>query len=93
MSSNNRLKSIQIRILLANSNAECKGACPEVPMVPSPCKYPLNSKEMQAAIGSPWPFFLWRLDILGLFSKATESKKYVIMAVDHFSKWVEAKAI
>lgn len=33
------------------------------------------------------------LDILGPFPKAIRSKKFVIMAVDHFSKWAKTEAV
>ncbi|KAL2230407.1 UNVERIFIED_CONTAM: Gag-Pol polyprotein [Sesamum indicum] len=37
------------------------------------------------------PFNQWGIDILGPFSRA--QKKFVIVAVEYFSKWVEAEAV
>ncbi|XP_010689071.2 uncharacterized protein LOC104902851 [Beta vulgaris subsp. vulgaris] len=39
------------------------------------------------------PFAKWGLDILGRFLIATGQKKFVIVAVDYFTKWVEAEAM
>lgn len=33
------------------------------------------------------------IDILDPFSKATGSRKFIIVAVDHFSKWAEAETV
>lgn len=48
---------------------------------------------MQAAIGSHWSFFQWEIDNLGLFPKAIRSRKFIIVVVDHFNKWVEAETV
>ena len=42
---------------------------------------------------SPWPFATWGLDIVGPFTKATGSRRYLLVATDYFTKWVEAKAL
>nr|XP_023922149.1 uncharacterized protein LOC112033597 [Quercus suber] len=44
-------------------------------------------------ISYPWPFAQWRLDILGLFPRATGNRRFVIVAVDYFTKWAEAEAL
>lgn len=41
-------------------------------------------------ISSPWPFYEWGIDIVGPFPKAPGKVKYLIVAVDHFTKWIEA---
>lgn len=33
------------------------------------------------------------LDILGPFIKATGSRKFMIMVVDHFNKWAEVEIV
>ena len=45
------------------------------------------------ALSSPWPFAQWGLDLLGPFPRATAQRKYVIVAVDYFTKWVEAESL
>ena len=42
---------------------------------------------------SPWPFAQWGLDILGPFPRATGNRQFVLVAVDYFTKWVEAEAL
>ena len=44
-------------------------------------------------ISSPWPFAQWGLDILGPFPRATGNRRFVLVAVDYFTKWAEAKAL
>ncbi|KAL2251472.1 UNVERIFIED_CONTAM: hypothetical protein Sindi_2269500 [Sesamum indicum] len=39
------------------------------------------------------PFDQWGIDILGPFPPAKAQKKFIILAVEYFSKWVEAEAI
>jgi len=43
-------------------------------------------------ISSPWPFTQWELDILGPFPQATGNQKFVLVAVDYFTKWAKAEA-
>ncbi|XP_073015635.1 uncharacterized protein [Primulina eburnea] len=39
------------------------------------------------------PFDQWGLDIAGLFPRARAQKKFLLVAVDYFSKWVEAEPL
>ncbi|CAN1318888.1 Pol polyprotein (Fragment) [Linum perenne] len=41
---------------------------------------------------SPWPFAKLGMDILGPFPEASGKRKFLIVAVDYFTKWVEAEA-
>jgi len=38
---------------------------------------------------SPWPFAWWGIDLLGPFPKATGQLKYLIVAIDYSTKWIE----
>ncbi|RDY07185.1 Gypsy retrotransposon integrase-like protein 1, partial [Mucuna pruriens] len=45
------------------------------------------------AMTSPWPFCRWGVDILGPFPLAPGQVKILIVAVDYFTKWIEAEPI
>ncbi|XP_050238236.1 uncharacterized protein LOC126687723 [Mercurialis annua] len=45
----------------------------------------------QHPVGSPWPFMTWGIDILGPFPPAQGQVKLIVVAVDHFTKWVEVE--
>ncbi|KAL0373700.1 UNVERIFIED_CONTAM: hypothetical protein Sradi_3285700 [Sesamum radiatum] len=40
-----------------------------------------------------WPFDHWGMDIIGPFPPATGQRKFVLVAVDHFTKWIEAEPL
>nr|GEX50760.1 reverse transcriptase domain-containing protein [Tanacetum cinerariifolium] len=42
---------------------------------------------------SPWPFYKWGIDIAGPFPEGPEKVKFLIVAMDYFTKWIEAKAV
>jgi hypothetical protein len=42
---------------------------------------------------SPWPFFMWGVDILGPFPTSWKQARWIIVAVDYFTKWVEVEPI
>ena len=44
-------------------------------------------------IASAWPFDLWGIDILGLFPQASRQRKFIIVAVEYFTRWVEAESL
>nr|GEU88877.1 reverse transcriptase domain-containing protein [Tanacetum cinerariifolium] len=44
-------------------------------------------------ITSPWPFYKWGIDIVGPFSEGPGKVKFLIVAMDYFTKWIEAKAV
>ncbi|RDX73388.1 Gypsy retrotransposon integrase-like protein 1, partial [Mucuna pruriens] len=45
------------------------------------------------SIMAPWPFHKWGIDILGPFPIAPGQLKFLIVAVDYFTKWVEADPV
>ncbi|XP_061344902.1 uncharacterized protein LOC133290804 [Gastrolobium bilobum] len=45
------------------------------------------------SITSPWPFHKWGMDILRPFPKATGRVQWLIVAIDYFTKWVEAEPV
>ena len=44
-------------------------------------------------LSSSWPFAQWGLDIVGPFPKAVGNKKYLLVGIDYFTKWVEAEPL
>ncbi|GKV43001.1 hypothetical protein SLEP1_g50348 [Rubroshorea leprosula] len=44
-------------------------------------------------LSSPWPFAQWGVDLLGLFVKGKGGCTYLVVAVDYFTKWIEAKPL
>ena len=42
---------------------------------------------------SPWQFIVWSIDIIReVRPKASNSHRYIVVAIDYFSKWVEAES-
>nr|GEV27653.1 reverse transcriptase domain-containing protein [Tanacetum cinerariifolium] len=44
-------------------------------------------------ITASWPFYKWGIDIAGPFPKGPGKVKFLIVAMDYFTKWIEAKAV
>ena len=40
-----------------------------------------------------WPFAKWGLDIICPFLIAVKQQKFLVVGIDYFTKWVEAKAL
>ncbi|KAK0601168.1 hypothetical protein LWI29_021826 [Acer saccharum] len=45
------------------------------------------------SITSPWPFAMWGIDLIGPMPTATGGAKHAIVAVDYFTKWLEAEPL
>jgi len=52
-----------------------------------------QKQEQLHHILSPWPFAKWGMDILGPFSPGKGQVKFLIVAVDYFTKWIKAKPL
>ncbi|GKD74288.1 reverse transcriptase domain-containing protein [Tanacetum coccineum] len=52
---------------------------------------PRRTKTLMTSIMAPWPFYQWRMDILGPLPQASGKLKFVIVAIDYFTKWIESK--
>ena len=42
---------------------------------------------------APWPFAKWGLDILGPFLIKTRQRKFLVVRIDYFTKWVEVEPL
>ncbi|GKE50538.1 reverse transcriptase domain-containing protein [Tanacetum coccineum] len=54
---------------------------------------PRCPKTLMTSIMAPWKFYQWGMDILGPLPQAFEKLKFVIVAIDYFTKWIEAKPL
>ncbi|GKB17398.1 reverse transcriptase domain-containing protein, partial [Tanacetum coccineum] len=54
---------------------------------------PRNPQQPLTPIMAPWPFYKWRIDIAGPFPEGPGKVKFLILAMDYFTKWIEAKAV
>nr|GEY99114.1 reverse transcriptase domain-containing protein [Tanacetum cinerariifolium] len=54
---------------------------------------PKNRQEKLTSITSPWPFYKWGINIAGPFSKGPSKVKFLILTIDYFTKWIEAKPV
>ena len=49
--------------------------------------------EKLSTIISPWPFSKWGIDLLGPFPLTLWHVKYLIVAIDYFTKWIKAELL
>ncbi|URD93608.1 Retrotransposon protein [Musa troglodytarum] len=59
----------------------CGARAPQLPAVP------LTSMDCA------WPFAQWGMDLLGPFPPASGQRRYIIVGIDYFTKWVEAEPL
>ncbi|KAK8913989.1 hypothetical protein KSP39_PZI024103 [Platanthera zijinensis] len=45
------------------------------------------------SIQGAWPFAQWGIDLLGPLPLASGQRKFIIMAIDYFTKWIEAEPL
>ncbi|KAK1371593.1 hypothetical protein POM88_037685 [Heracleum sosnowskyi] len=49
--------------------------------------------EMLTSVNSPIPFVIWDMDVFGPFLVASAQRKFLIVVIDYFTKWIEAKPL
>ena len=49
-------------------------------------------RELMTIITAPWPFTQWRINIMGPLLIGRKLFEFLIVAIDYFTKWVEAKS-
>ncbi|GKE52515.1 reverse transcriptase domain-containing protein [Tanacetum coccineum] len=52
-----------------------------------------NPQQKLTLITSPWPFYKWGIDIAGPFPEGPGKFKFLIVAIDYFTKWIETKPV
>ena len=50
-------------------------------------------RELMTSISSPWPFSTWGIDIIGLFPQGKKQVKFLLVAINYFTKWVETEPL
>nr|GEY14586.1 reverse transcriptase domain-containing protein [Tanacetum cinerariifolium] len=53
----------------------------------------MGVKNLTAKVDSRLPFYKWGIDISGPFLEVQRKVKFLIVAIDYFTKWIEAKPI
>ncbi|GJQ97920.1 reverse transcriptase domain-containing protein [Tanacetum coccineum] len=54
---------------------------------------PRSPQKKLSPITSTWPFYKWGIDIAGPFLEGHGRVKFLIVAIDYFTKWIEAKPV
>ncbi|GJX38737.1 reverse transcriptase domain-containing protein [Tanacetum coccineum] len=54
---------------------------------------PRNPQQPLTTITASWPFYKWGIDIVGPFLEGPGKVKFLIVVMDYFTKWIEAKAV
>ncbi|GJR93604.1 reverse transcriptase domain-containing protein [Tanacetum coccineum] len=54
---------------------------------------PRNPQQPLTPITALWPFYKWGIDIAVHFLKGPGKVKFLIVSMDYFTKWIEAKAM
>ena len=49
--------------------------------------------ERMITITSSWPFVQWRIDFINPLPLGKSRVKFLLVAIDYFTKWVEAEAL
>ena len=44
-------------------------------------------------ITSPWPFSIWGIDIMGPLPCGKKQLKFLVVAIDYFTKWEEVETL
>ncbi|WVZ13203.1 hypothetical protein V8G54_017733 [Vigna mungo] len=52
-----------------------------------------DARLLVQSIISPWSFAQWGMDIVAPFPPRQAQKKFLLVAIDYFTRWVEAKAL
>nr|XP_025632973.1 uncharacterized protein LOC112727450 [Arachis hypogaea] len=69
-----------------NKVRSCDNCQKHAPIINMPAEH-LHHSEVS------WPFNRWGIDILGPFPTAPRQVKFLVVAIDYFSKWIEAQPL
>ena len=55
---------------------------------------PIGIRHLQKSLSQfTGPFHTWGIDILGPFPLAVRQMKYLVVAIEYFTKWIEAEPV
>ncbi|RVW43739.1 Transposon Ty3-I Gag-Pol polyprotein [Vitis vinifera] len=78
-------------ILLVDHGDRLLPVCSEVSRVSDTRRSHSRAASELHALTSPWPFSIWGIDIIGKISpKSSSGHEFILVAIDYFTKWVEA---
>jgi hypothetical protein len=52
-----------------------------------------QTKNDMIPVTSAWPFQKWGIDVVGPFPEAPGRIKFLLVAIDYFTKWIKAKPL
>ncbi|XP_074355746.1 uncharacterized protein LOC141695397 [Apium graveolens] len=61
--------------------------------MPNPRSDSTHPPERLTSISTPIPFVIWGMDVLCPLPVASGHRKFTVVAIDYFTKWIEAKAL
>ena len=73
--------------------SKLRNLCSKMPSVPSPWRFEVKHMPPMPlhTIASSWPFSTWGIDIIGkIHPMASNGHEFIFVAIDYFTKWVEA---
>uniref|UniRef100_A0A2N9GDK8 Integrase catalytic domain-containing protein n=1 Tax=Fagus sylvatica TaxID=28930 RepID=A0A2N9GDK8_FAGSY len=79
-------------LLLVDNGEGLHQTCPDVPQMPDVSEQQeRTSPSIFHTMASPWPFSAWGMDVIGAITpKASNGHEFILVAIDYFTKWVEA---
>jgi hypothetical protein len=86
-------KGFQTRILLAKGSFRCSGSSSKIENRQKCAKDQKQPSSLTQLIQPTWPLQRWGLDLLGALPPAQGNLRYVVVVVEYFSKWIEAKPL
>uniref|UniRef100_A0A2N9FKE8 Integrase catalytic domain-containing protein n=1 Tax=Fagus sylvatica TaxID=28930 RepID=A0A2N9FKE8_FAGSY len=85
-------KDYESRLLLVDNGEGLHQTCPDVPQSARCIRTArMHLPKYLHTMASPWPFSAWGMDVIGAITpKASNGHEFILVAIDYFTKWVEA---
>ncbi|XP_039165194.1 uncharacterized protein LOC120291607 [Eucalyptus grandis] len=81
----------ETRLLLADLEGDCiqhVRSCHRCQIYGDKINFPPNELHQ---LSESWPFSMWSIDVIGLINlKASNGHRFIFVAIDYFTKWIEA---